>query len=203
MLLAHFTRLAVSRARLSEGSRIDIMQPTITMLTAPTAMPPIARPLPPTRGSRIFVNAMIPRTMPISPSPGMTIPMIASTSDAIAVGEGWGGMNKIVSGAVSGFAATAPMTAAMIVMHRMLPPTQRYPLPPRKVTMRFAKAAGVKHAMSEPQRNAATIAAHFGYGAAMGGIYSSFADKVPAPRVATGIGWGLVVWAASYLGLLP
>ena len=112
-------------------------------------------------------------------------------------------MNKIISGAISGFAATAPMTAAMLLMHRMLPPPQRYALPPRKVTMRFAKAVGVKQEMSEPQRKAATIAAHFGYGAAMGGIYSTFADKVPAPRVVTGIGWGLIVWAASYLGLLP
>ena len=112
-------------------------------------------------------------------------------------------MNKILAGAASGFAATAPMTAAMLVMHRMLPAHQRYALPPRKVTMNVARTLSIKHKMDREEKDAATIAAHFGYGTAMGGIYSTFADQVPAPRVATGIGWGLIVWAASYLGLLP
>src|SRR4051812_11468414 len=98
-------------------------------------------------------------------------------------------MNKLISGAVNGFAATAPMSAGMIVMHRMLPLTQRYALPPRKVTMNVAKTFGIKREMSESQRKAATVGAHFAYGAGMGGIYASFADKIPAPKIASGIAW--------------
>jgi uncharacterized membrane protein YagU involved in acid resistance len=109
----------------------------------------------------------------------------------------------MLAGAAAGFAATAPMTAAMIVMHRLLPWHQRYPLPPRKVTMNVLDTVQVKHKLDGPQRTAATLAAHFGYGTAMGAIYAAFADKVPLPRAASGIGWGLAVWAGSYLGLLP
>ena len=112
-------------------------------------------------------------------------------------------MNKLLVGMISGFAATAPMSAVMIVMHRMLPWMQRYPLPPRKVTMNVARALGIKQGMSEPQREAATVAAHFGYGAGMGGIYATFADRLPASPISSGVVWGLIVWAGSYLGLLP
>ena len=69
--------------------------------------------------------------------------------------------------------------------------------------MNLARALGIRHEMNKPQRDAATVAAHFGYGTAMGGIYGALADHVPGPRAVSGIGWGLFVWAASYLGLLP
>src|SRR5687767_10827262 len=72
-------------------------------------------------------------------------------------------MNKILAGALAGFAATGPMTAAMILMHRKLPLHERYPLPPRRITMNFADMLDVKHEMTETQRTAATVAAHFGY----------------------------------------
>ena len=112
-------------------------------------------------------------------------------------------MNKILAGALAGFAATGPMTAAMILMHRRLPVQQRYPLPPRRITMNFADMIDAKHEMSQTQRTAVTIAAHFGYGSAMGAAYSSFTDRLPGPPIAKGIGWGMIVWAGSYLGALP
>ena len=112
-------------------------------------------------------------------------------------------MNKIVAGTLAGLTATAPMTAAMIAMHKALPAHERYPLPPRKVTMRAARRAGVKKRLDEPQRKAATLAAHFGYGAAMGGIFAMLAPRAPGRPIPKGIAWGLIVWATSYLGLLP
>ena len=112
-------------------------------------------------------------------------------------------MNKIVAGTLAGLTATAPMTAAMIAMHKALPAHERYPLPPRKVTMRAARKAGVKKHLDEPERKAATLAAHFGYGAAMGGIFAMLAPRAPGKPIPKGIVWGLIVWATSYLGLLP
>ena len=112
-------------------------------------------------------------------------------------------MNKIVAGTLAGFSATVPMTAAMIAMHRALPLRQRYPLPPRRVTMNVADAAGVREELDEPQRKAATLALHFGYGAGTGGIFALLAPRTPGPAVPKGIAWGLIVWTASYLGLLP
>ena len=112
-------------------------------------------------------------------------------------------MHKMLTGALAGFAATAPMTAAMILMHRRLPLHQRYSLPPRRITMNVADVLGMKHEMSQRQRTAATLAAHFGYGSAMGGVYAAAEEHLPAPPMLKGVGWGLTVWAGSYLGLLP
>jgi len=112
-------------------------------------------------------------------------------------------MMKILAGTVAGLAATVPMTAAMIAMHRYLPLHQRYPLPPRKVTMRLASALDMRHELNRSERSAATVAAHFGYGGAMGGIFSLLTSQTRRHRVTAGIGWGLFVWAGSYLGLLP
>ena len=112
-------------------------------------------------------------------------------------------MNKIVAGTLAGLTATAPMTAAMIAMHKALPAHERYPLPPRKVTMRAAKKVGVKKYLRGGEKKAATLAAHFGYGAAMGGIFALLAPRAPGRPVTKGIAWGLIVWATSYLGLLP
>ena len=112
-------------------------------------------------------------------------------------------MNKILAGTLAGLGATVPMTAAMIAMHRALPARERYPLPPRKVTMNFARALGLRKKLDEPERKAATLAAHFGYGATMGGIFALLAPRTPGPAVPKGIVWGLIVWGTSYLGLLP
>lgn len=113
-------------------------------------------------------------------------------------------MNKIVAGTLAGLTATAPMSAAMLAMHKALPAHERYPLPPRRVTMRAAKKAGVKKYLDdESDKKAATLAAHFAYGAAMGGIFALLAPRVPGRAVPKGIAWGLIVWTTSYLGMLP
>src|SRR5436190_911638 len=49
--------------------------------------------------------------------------------------------NPILAGALAGLAATVPMTLAMELMYRQLPPRQRYPLPPRLITQRLARRA--------------------------------------------------------------
>ena len=112
-------------------------------------------------------------------------------------------MNSTLAGSLAGFAATAPMTAVMLALHRRLPRWERYPLPPRQITMRVADQAGVKHEMDEDQRTAATYAAHFGYGLGAGALYGLLAPHLPGAPAAKGVGFGLAVWAGSYLGWLP
>jgi hypothetical protein len=111
--------------------------------------------------------------------------------------------NQLATGAAAGLLATVPMTAAMVAMHRRLPAWQRYALPPRRITMRAAGKVGLRSRMDEPHRTAATLAAHFGYGAAVGALLGAFAPRGPARAAAAGAGFGLLVWAASYLGLMP
>ena len=112
-------------------------------------------------------------------------------------------MNKVLLGALAGFVATGPMTLAMKLMHRQLPAPERYPLPPREITMELAEEAGVKEHMDETERWRATVAGHFAYGAAMGALYVPLTERLPAHPALKGIGWGLAVWTGSYLGWLP
>jgi uncharacterized membrane protein YagU involved in acid resistance len=112
-------------------------------------------------------------------------------------------MQRLLIGLISGIVATGPMTAVMILWHRRLPRGERYPLPPREITMKLAREAGVSGAMDRETRAAATMLAHFGYGAATGGLFGVVSPRVDAPGVMKGIGFGLAVWVVSYLGLLP
>jgi uncharacterized membrane protein YagU involved in acid resistance len=109
----------------------------------------------------------------------------------------------LVRGGLAGFAATAPMTMAMDLMHRGLPGWERYPLPPREITEELVHGAGLSDELGQAERTALTMANHFAYGAAAGTLYPLVAERVAGGPLATGIAYGLGVWAASYLGLLP
>jgi uncharacterized membrane protein YagU involved in acid resistance len=112
-------------------------------------------------------------------------------------------MNLFVAGLLAGLIATVPMTLFMVAFFYRLPRREQYPLPPREVTMEVAERTGLDHELAEPQRKSLTLTAHFAYGTIMGGIYALFAERIPAPGVAKGILFGLLVWAGSYLVLLP
>jgi uncharacterized membrane protein YagU involved in acid resistance len=112
-------------------------------------------------------------------------------------------MNKFLVGAVAGLGATVPMTAAMEVMHSMLPEEEQYPLAPRIITMKAAEEVDLKGEMNETERTTATLVSHFAYGACVGALYAPLKEKIPLSPVVAGACYGLAVWAGSYLGLLP
>jgi len=112
-------------------------------------------------------------------------------------GLSWG------KGTLAGFIATAPMTVFMLATQRFLPKGQQYELPPELITKELAHRAHVRWHMSKTQILAATLVSHFGYGAAMGALYSPLDKKLPLPAVVKGVIFSVVVWAGSYLGLLP
>lgn len=113
-------------------------------------------------------------------------------------------MNRILLGALAGLAATGPMTLAMKLMHEQLPREEQYPLPPRQVTESLAQKAGVNEHLDEEEREAATWVSHFAYGAACGALYGAVSgEKIDGHPLLAGTGFGLTVWAASYLGWLP
>jgi hypothetical protein len=95
------------------------------------------------------------------------------------------------------------MTAAMEIMHRYLPPEERYPLPPRQITMHVAEQAGVEEHLDERERLGLTLLAHFGMGTAAGALYGLLAQRQSLLGPLAGAGFGLAVWAGNYLGLLP
>ena len=113
-------------------------------------------------------------------------------------------MKRVLFGALAGLAATAPMTLAMKLMHEQLPREERYPLPPRQVTEGLAAKAGVSGHMGEDEREAATWVSHFAYGAACGALYGALSGgRLDEHPLAAGAGFGVAVWAGSYLGWLP
>ncbi len=111
--------------------------------------------------------------------------------------------DAMLSGAIAGFLATAPMTAAMEAMRRLLPAREQYPLPPSTITAELTEEAGLRQHMNQEEHIALTLLNHFGYGAGTGALYGLFAGKLSLPPVVSGIVYGFVVWSVSYLGLLP
>lgn len=112
-------------------------------------------------------------------------------------------INTLLRGAVAGCVATAPMTVVMMALHRLLPRTEQYALPPSEIVAQIAENVGAEQHIDAQQHIALTLLGHFGYGAAVGVGYVPLAPRLPFPAAVNGIGYGLAVWAVSYLGLLP
>lgn len=110
----------------------------------------------------------------------------------------------VINGGLAGLLATAPMTAVMKLLHRQLPRHERQYLPPRQITMRLARWAKVaQHLDDEKEQKAATYVSHFGYGTTVGSLYGLACASGMRPGVGSGLVYGMLVWAGSYLGLLP
>jgi uncharacterized membrane protein YagU involved in acid resistance len=113
-------------------------------------------------------------------------------------------LQNTLRGAAAGFAATAPMTAAMFALHDALPRREQHALPPRRITDEALQVASLDDNLLEPHKRALAYAAHFSYGAAVGAGFSLLPARFVRQRpVTAGVLYGLSVWAASYLGLLP
>jgi putative membrane protein len=113
------------------------------------------------------------------------------------VGRSW------MQGGLAGFIATGPMSVFMLATQRLLPKRQQYALPPEIITEELAHRMHIRWHMNKKQVEGATLVSHFGYGAAMGTLYGLLAMKIPLPPPIKGVLFGLVVWAGSYLGMLP
>jgi hypothetical protein len=111
---------------------------------------------------------------------------------------------KVFDGAAAGLIATVPMTLFMLAWHKNLVATQRYPLPPSLITKRMFGGFAVPGRPAPMPNWASTLATHFGFGAATGALFATTpAETRRQYPVATGIGFGLCVWTASYLGWVP
>lgn len=100
--------------------------------------------------------------------------------------------DRMILGALAGFSATLPMTWVMRHLHRRLPPSERYPLPPRELGETLP-ALGLRP-------STATLLYHFLYGALAG---SGLAALTARRDLGTGALFGVGVWAGSYLGWIP
>jgi uncharacterized membrane protein YagU involved in acid resistance len=111
--------------------------------------------------------------------------------------------STLLNGALAGFMASLPMSVAMLIMHRLLPEHEQYPLPPHEITAELAEKADREEHLNEPEHTMATTVSHFAYGAVTGTLYAATAKHMfPNPAIGGAV-FGLAVWAGSYLGWLP
>jgi len=109
-----------------------------------------------------------------------------------------------IRGGVAGGLATVGMTAAMLAMHRCLPARQRYGLPPEQIVDEMLNRTDIENQLTDRHFEALTMLAHHGYGTSMGAVYGMVEPHCrSAPPVVSGMSFGFVVWALSYLGWLP
>lgn len=104
-------------------------------------------------------------------------------------------------GGAAGALATVAMSGAMLAGQALgLMGTA----PPKQITATAAHRAGALGALPTPAFKAGWVAAHLLYGMVCGVGYSLLHRVTPRlPRHPLGLAYGLVVWAASYFGLLP
>jgi uncharacterized membrane protein YagU involved in acid resistance len=95
------------------------------------------------------------------------------------------------------------MTAAMLALHRYLPRERAMEPAPVEVTRGVARLEPEAYEIVREHIGLASIVAHFSYGAATGAIYKLLASGRTRDPVASGMTWGMLVWAGSYLGYLP
>jgi uncharacterized membrane protein YagU involved in acid resistance len=112
-------------------------------------------------------------------------------------------MNRVLVGAIAGALATVPMTVFWETMHPRLAGEPPRPLPPREVAEGLAVKAGIHRDLSERDFQDAALLLHFAYGTVTGAMFGLLAPKRPAAGLATGMLFGVGVWAGSYLGWLP
>lgn len=111
-------------------------------------------------------------------------------------------MNRVVAGAVGGLLATVPMTLAMTRLFNQLPSSEQYPLPPREITETVARRAKGGERLDDRQTARLSLAAHFAYGAVTGALYPLLFRR-SRNAILYGSGYGVAIWAASYLGWIP
>jgi lipoprotein signal peptidase len=115
--------------------------------------------------------------------------------------------NKIVrrslNGAASGFLATFPMNVTMLGIRKALPIFYHQKLPPYKISKRIFRKLRLVAPWENKKKKILTNVSHFGYGAAGGIAYSTFANKSDLSPAIKGTVFGLAVWVGSYFGWLP
>jgi uncharacterized membrane protein YagU involved in acid resistance len=112
-------------------------------------------------------------------------------------------VRRSLNGAASGFLATFPMNATMLGIRKALPMFHQHTLPPYKIPKRIFRKLRLLAPWETKKKKILTNVSHFGYGAAGGVVYSTFANKADVSPAIKGTIFGLAVWVGSYFGWLP
>jgi hypothetical protein len=104
---------------------------------------------------------------------------------------------RAATGSVAGLSATLVMSTVMWGFRRV--GLMQHRAPPVEIVNRARGLTG-DHG-GRRHFDATTAGAHFAFGAGAGALYGALTPG--RARLASGIAWGLAVWAMSYLRVLP
>ncbi|HET9014261.1 MAG TPA: DUF6789 family protein [Thermomicrobiaceae bacterium] len=109
-------------------------------------------------------------------------------------------MNRVVRGGLAGLVATGAMSGVMAGGRYLgLLGTP----PPKKITAHLEQRVGIRNELSYPEFQGSWLASHFGYGTANGALFGLLRPLLPLPDALAGLGYGMLLWAVSYLGIMP
>ncbi len=111
------------------------------------------------------------------------------------------GARPLLCGALGGTVGTAAMSAVMLSSQRLGLMGQQ---PPQKIAEAALAKAGAE-GVTEDEENLLATVAHFGFGASMGALFGLLHHRArpSVPPAATGLAFGLAVWALAYKGVVP
>ncbi len=109
---------------------------------------------------------------------------------------------RMTSGALAGFGATIPMTMSMALLKRF-PERDPTPIPPKRVAREMVRKVDVAPSPKGLKQAIFTYTTHFGFGAAAGVLYALVVRRPENHPAWKGLGFGLGVWATSYMGWIP
>jgi hypothetical protein len=75
--------------------------------------------------------------------------------------------------------------------------------PPKEIAGTAAARSGLGDDLDDDSFTASWVALHAGYGAGSGALFRLVRPWLPAPSPLAGLLFGGLVWAGSYLGLMP
>ena len=111
-------------------------------------------------------------------------------------------LRTVARGALAGALATALMTPVQLLGMRPRSRWDRVRWMPRRVFARAAARAGLARRSDTDEKTALAAGAHFAYGTTFGILYALWRGR-RGGSLASGIAFGLALWAASYAGYLP
>jgi hypothetical protein len=75
-------------------------------------------------------------------------------------------------------------------------------LPPERIAVLSLARLGAPPS-NRTTRNLSAVAAHLGFGMGAGSLFGVLHRRLPLPTLPAALGYGLTVWAVSYLGWVP
>lgn len=109
-------------------------------------------------------------------------------------------LNALMEGAVAGAIATLPMSA---VMYAAREKGWMGEYPPEVIARDALETVDIRP--NDGVNDAVATVAHLGFGATAGALFGLLHKELdlPLPRLAQGVAYGLLVYAASYDGWIP